>query len=60
MSEDNGSKRFKKLWESRSASQQTSMTPIFVNGSWLMSVARGNKRELRVLVPTPTQNKDFN
>ena len=46
------SKRLLKSWGKRLAKGQAPVIPVYVNGSWMISVARGNKRALRVVVPS--------
>ena len=38
-------------WGKRLAKGQAPIIPIYVGGSWTITVARGNKRALRVVVP---------
>ena len=58
MLEDTGvSKRLMKTWGKRLAKGQAPVIPVYVNGAWMISVARGNKRALRVVVPSSTNKK---
>jgi len=51
------SKRLLKSWGKRLAKGQAPVIPVYVNGSWMISVARGNKRALRVVVPGAANKK---
>ena len=51
------SKRLLKSWGKRLAKGQAPVIPVYVNGSWMISVARGNKRALRVVVPSAAAKK---
>lgn len=46
------SKRLLKAWAKRLARGDAPVIPVYVNGTWIISVARGNKRPLRVVIPT--------
>lgn len=41
-----------KAWGKRMAKGQAHVVPIYVGGQWTLSVPRGNKRVLRIQVPT--------
>ena len=51
------SKRLLKSWGKRLAKGQAPVIPVYVNGSWMINVARGNKRALRVVVPSAANKK---
>ena len=58
MLEDAGvSKRLMKTWGKRLAKGQAPVIPVYVNGSWMISVTRGNKRALRVVIPGSDKKK---
>lgn len=41
-----------KAWGKRMAKGQAQVVPIYVGGQWTLSVPRGNKRVLRINVPS--------
>ena len=45
------SRRLLKSWGKRLAKGQAPIIPVYIGGEWLISVTRGNKRALRVVVP---------
>jgi len=51
------SKRLLKAWGKRLAKGDAPVIPVYVNGTWIISVPRGNKRPLRVVIPAVKEKR---
>lgn len=57
MSEGTVRETLLRSWGKKLAKGKTPVIPIFLGNSWTVSVSRGNKRALRVVVPIKNATK---
>jgi len=52
MSQGMVSKSMLKAWGKRMAAGEAQVVPVYVAGAWTLNIRRGNKRVLKIAVPT--------